>query len=378
MVYDNEVARMQSESQIQMKLWRYVDTKENRARLYSFYRGVYPDLPWLLNDKRFEWQTFGNPLKESDGTEIWLLLDEQGEIIGQNIYILYNLTIDGQLCRGYCSTNMILKPSLVGKGLGHKFIELNESRAGIAYAVGITPASARAFQKYDWVLIENARLYNLPLRPIPNLRYIGMPSWKQTIAAPILSAASIFFRTKSSLLATKRLEGLRFREIYAFDQDWDRRWQECLRNFAIYFQRTSNVLNYKFFSRQDVKHTCLLFEAGGIPVGYAVYRLSENPLRGIRLGRIVDLVYEPNYGQALLEYMLYQVKVRLWEFQVDGLVGIAANNEIAKAYRANGFFLSRVQPAIIKPKGFELNQLRKRFNHLWYITLADSDLDNYW
>ncbi len=361
-----------------MKLWRYEDTPESRASLYSFYREVYPDSPWLLNDRRFEWQTFDNPLKEPDGTEIWVLLDEQGEIVGQNIYILYNLVVDQQARRGYCSTNMILKPTLVGKGLGHRFIKLNESRDGVAYAVGITPASTRAFQKYNWVLIEDARLCNLVLRPIPNLRYIGMPPWKRAIVAPVLGAAGAFFRMKSEILATRKMDGISFREINRFEAAWDKRWEECLRNFAIYFQRTSTILNYKFSARQNVKHTCLLFEADGIPVGYTVYRLSENPVRRIRLGRIVDLVYEPSYGQVLLNYMLYQVKSRLLDAGVDGLVGVAATDEIARAYRANGFFLSRVQPAIIKPQGFDLEDLRRRYKHLWYITLADSDLDNYW
>ena len=63
---------------------------------------------------------------------------------------------------------------------------------------------------------------------------------------------------------------------------------------------------------------------------------------------------------------------------VDAIVGVAANNEIAKSYRDNGMFFSRIQPAIIKEKDVYISDLRNKFNHLWYITLGDSDLDNYW
>jgi len=356
---------------------QYQDSPSARLALFEFYREVYPGSPWLLENGRHEWQNLGNPLLEDAGSEIWLLYD-QDRIVGQNIYILYNLSIDRQVHRGYCSTNLIVKPGMEGKGHGHKLIEVNENRGGIAYAVGITPASTRAFQKRGWKLLEDARLFSGIINPIPNLRYMGLSRTNQMLLAPLLKCASVLWNLATRLCTPKCLETVEYREVERFDPEWDKYWRLFLKDYAIHFDRNFRHLNYKYTSRKDVEHIILLFEMIGKPVGYGVHRVSENRERGIRLGRIVDLVYDPSKGKGLLSFMLKTMKQRLLSFGIDGLVGIAANSEIASAYRSNGFFLSRVQPAIIREDGFSLDDLRIRYKDLWYITLGDSDLDNYW
>lgn len=356
---------------------QYQDSPPARARLFEFYREVYPGSPWLWDDERHEWQNSENPLLADGESEIWLLHDKN-RIVGQNIYILFNLFINGQMHRGYCSTNLIVKPGMEGKGHGHKLIEVNENRGGIAYAVGITPASTRAFQKRGWKLIEDARLFSSIINPIPNLRYMGLSRTKQMLLAPFLKCASVLWNLATSLYSPRRIKTVKYREIDSFEPEWDEYWRLFLKDYAIHFDRNFRHLNYKYTSRKDVEHCILLFEMNGKPVGYGVHRVSENRERGIRLGRIVDLVYDPSRGKGLLSFMLKTMKQRLLSCGIDGLVGIAANNEIGSVYRSIGFFLSRVQPAIIREDGFSLDDLRNRYKDLWYITLGDSDLDNYW
>lgn len=357
---------------------RYEDTAENRADLFDFYRDVYPDSPWLLDHDRFIWQNLSNPLREEASSQIWLLYDMHDRIIGQNILIPYNLLIDKRLYRGYCSTNLVLRPELVGQGLGHKLIEKNESLRGVAYAVGITPASARAFGKRGWRHVEDACLLSIFINPIPNLRYLKMPSWKIALVVPLLIFANALSNIVRWIAVPRTLEGVSCREIAHFEPEMDQLWEEFLADHGIHFQRDSVQLNYKYCSRKDVKHTILLFEEYRRPVGYGVFRLSENKVRNVRMGRIVDLVYDPALGAKLAKHMIHVMIRKLAGCGVDSIVGIVSCDELKKAYRLNGLYLSRVQPAIIKEDGFLVSELRKAYKNLWYITLGDSDLDNYW
>ena len=90
------------------------------------------------------------------------------------------------------------------------------------------------------------------------------------------------------------------------------------------------------------------------------------------------MVYKRGTGRKLPRFMISLARKRLMSSGVDGIVGIASSPEVRNAYLANGMWISRPQLAIIKENGFVLDELRDRFASLWYITLADSDLDNYW
>lgn len=355
----------------------YEDNPENRQRLFDFYNLVYPGAPWLLDVNRFIWQNLSNPLLPNGKTAIWLLYDQDENIIGQNIYINYNLSIDKKIYYGNCSTNLIVKPGIVGKGFGHKMIERNESLDGVAYAVGITPASTRAFLKRGWVLVEDAKLMSKIINPIPNLRYVGWPKWKIILLSPVMKCFNYLFDFYAALKGND-YKDVTCRELDRFTPEMDQYWSDYLSDYAIHFERSHTTLNYKYNSRDDVQHTKLLFEQNGKPVGYLVYRLSHNPVKKITLGRIVDYVYDPALGDSFFRYLLKIAIGELKAKKVDGIVGIASNEMMVKAYKDNGIFFSRVQPAIIKEKGFDISALRNKFKTLWYITLGDSDLDNYW
>ena len=44
------------------KVEQYRDSQGSRQRLFQFYREVYPDSPWLLDDDRFRWENLSPPL----------------------------------------------------------------------------------------------------------------------------------------------------------------------------------------------------------------------------------------------------------------------------------------------------------------------------
>lgn len=360
-----------------LEVLQYQDSQGNRQRLFEFYREVYPDSPWLLDDDRFIWQNLLPPLNGPNDSSIWLLKDGD-KILGQNIYLRRPLSIAGEIQKGVCSTNLIVRSELVGKGLGHRMIEVNESLGGIPYAVGITPASIRAFQKRGWRLVNAGRLYSRFLRPGPNLRYVGASPSKRVVLTPALGLANLVSSAWRAACCVKKLAGVSVREISRFDQAHDPVWRGLLSDFAIHFDRTAELLNFKYCARSDVTHGKLLFERDGSPVGYGVCRLSEHPLQRLRLGRIVDFVYDPKLGRKLISFMIGVMVARLRAFGVDGLVAVASTSEIARALIDNGLFLSRAQRAIIKETDFSVDKLTKDHKHLWHITLGDSDLDDYW
>ncbi len=359
------------------KVEQYRDSQGSRQRLFQFYREVYPDSPWLLDDDRFMWENLSPPLNGPDDSSIWLL-KEGDNLLGHNSYLRYPLSIAGKIQKGACSTNLIVRPELVGKGLGHQLIEHNETLGGIPYAIGMTPASNSAFQKCGWRLVSGPRLYSRFLRPGPNLRYVGASRSKRVVLTPGLELANLVSSVWREACRVKKLAGVSCQEISLFDQAHDSIWRGLLSDFAIHADRTAELLNFKYCVRSDVTHVKLLFERDGSPVGYGVYRLSDHPLQRLRLGRIVDFVYDPKLGRKLISFMIGIMITRLRAFGVDGLVAIASTSEIARALIDNGLFLSRAQPVMIKETDFSVDELTKDHRHLWHITLGDADFDNYW
>lgn len=366
---------MEAES---LEIYEYSDSPESRARLFEFYRVAYLGMRELLDPKRFEWQTFKNPLKPEGRSFLFLLRARGGEILGQNILLPYRLSIDQCSTDALCSTNLIVLPGLVGKGTGHLLIERHEQEGKLCFAVGITPASSRAFQKRGWRPVDDSRLHAAFLNPKPCLRFVKKTGIAASLAIPMLHLMNWAFKVGSKFAVPQSLPEVTVEPITRFSSDWDRIWSVCLRPYGIHFIRSADFLNWKFFSRHDVTHHARLVRFRGNPVGYIVYRLSRNEDRGICLGRIVDLVYLRDSVPKLAHFMIGMAKRELSRERVDGIVGVASSQDLKSAYIANGLFLTRPQPAIILESGFSVNDLRGKYENLWFISLADSDLDNYW
>lgn len=356
----------------------YVDSPVNREALFSFYRTAYPGMAELLDGARFEWQTFGNPLTPPDRTYLFHLRDEGGRIVGQNILIPYRLVIDGGVRDALSSTNLIVLPGMEGRGLGHLLIERHEQEGKVCFAVGITTASSRAFQKRGWKPVDDSTLQAQFRHPVPCLRFAKKNVFVARVAAPAVQLVNAAIGIVRPLRVPSNIPDVVSETIDRFDPSWDLIWRECLRDYAIHFERTADVLNWKYRTRRDVEHTALLFRHRGEVAAYLVYRLSRNPARGIVLGRIVDLVYRPDVHPKFPHYLIGIARRELAAHGVDGIVGVASSPEIRAAYRANGLILSRPQPAIIREEGFALETLRQSYPNVWFITLSDSDLDNYW
>jgi hypothetical protein len=355
----------------------YSDTSENRKRLLDFYRLVYPTAPWIFEEKRWAWQTFGNPRLAKGSNDIWLLTDDNGEMIGHNVFLRYPLRIGGKPYDGLCSANLVVKPGITGRGLGRMMIQKNEELGGVPFAIGMTDNSYSAFGKRGWYIVHHIRLYSQIVHPWPNLKYLKLPLWKAVLALPFLLPG----KTLSSLYAAtvpKSFAGITTREIESFDPALDSLWNSFLGDYAFYFERTAEMLNYKFATRTDVRHTRLLFEKNGKVVGYGICRISENPVRKIRMGRIVDLVLDPSLGDSFAVWVVGYMRRHLLAEGVDGLAGLASSDCMKRAYRRNGFWFSRVERSGIKETDFSMAELARQYADQWYMTLADADLDDYW
>ncbi|MEE9443929.1 MAG: hypothetical protein V3V99_14790 [candidate division Zixibacteria bacterium] len=363
----------------EVTLEKYIDSPENRIILLDYYTQVYSKIPKMANENRFEWQTFLNPLEENEERPlIWLLRSCSGKLCGHNSLLKFELRIDNRKYSGYCSTNLLVNPGTEGKGLGHVLIENNEKMDGVAFAVGITEMASRAFQKRGWVLINDSSQQSLVLNPMAVFGFLNKSKMLAYIASPFIILINAAFRVYKKIFIPRSISDISFSQINEFLPDWDNYWREYLKDYAIHFDRNSSFLNYKYFKREDIKHTVYLFENQNRPIGYIVFRKSVNVDKKIVLGRIVDFVYDPTISKKLLSYMIKIASDELRKLQVDCIVGIASSPATKTAFWQNGFIFSRIQPAIIRETDFKIKDLRQRYSHIWYISLGDSDLDNYW
>lgn len=360
-------------------LKKYQDSPEARQKLFAFYRAVYPTVPEMVAEDRFNWQSFENPLENiNERPLIWYLEFPDGEIVGHNSIFLYLLNIGGREYKGYCSTNLVVKPGTEGRGIGHALIENNENLDGVPFAYGPTPASLSAFQKRGWVVLHHARLQTIILHPVRALKFLKKPTWMAWLLAPALKVLAAILKLYRAVSTSSRLEGISFREVDCFQPEWDACWKEYLKDYAIHYIRRADFLNYKYCRRTDVKHNVLVFEQDNQPVGYIVFRMSANNIKNIRLGRILDFVHDPNLGEPLASYMIKTAVDRLLEDDVDSIVGVASSPEIRRAFKRNGMVLSRVQIMLVKETDFNIQELRPKYEHIWHLTLGDADMDNYW
>jgi GNAT superfamily N-acetyltransferase len=360
-------------------LKKYRDSPEARQKLFAFYRTVYPTMPEMVAEDRFNWQSFGNPLEDiNERPLIWYLESPDGEVVGHNSIFLYLLSIGGREYKGYCSTNLVVKPGMEGRGIGHALIENNENLDGVPFAYGPTPASLSAFRKRGWVALRHARLQTIILHPVRALKFLKKPTWIAWLLAPALKILSVFLKIYRTVSAPRLLKGISFREIDRFRPEWDARWKEYLKDYAIHYIRRADFLNYKYCRRTDVKHNVLIFEKNDRPVGYIVFRTSASNIKNIRLGRVVDFVHDPDLGESLASYMIKAAVDRLIEDDVDSIVGVASSPGIKRAFTRNGMLLSRVQIMLVKETDFDVRELRPKYEQIWHLTLSDADMDNYW
>ncbi|MCK5124937.1 MAG: hypothetical protein KAR42_01670 [candidate division Zixibacteria bacterium] len=361
------------------KLHKYQDSDNNRKQLLGFYREVYSTIPEMTIKSRFEWQSFKNPNETSDETPlIWVLQNESNSLVGHNSLLKYNLIIGGDRYNGYCSTNLLVIPGTEGKGLGHILIGNNESQPGVAFAVGITIMASRAFQKRGWVLIEDAKLHTLIKHQYKTLRFLKQSVVLSLLATPVLKFIEYCLTLRRQIACPPLPQGVESRMISEFESRWDSYWQQFLSDYAIHYEREAAFLNYKYFSRNDVKHRAFIFERNDEPVGYLVIRKSTSKLKNITLGRIVDLVYNPQLGFDLVASMVAFAIDEFKKYNVDSIVAVSSSAEISKAFRVNGLMFKKTQPAIILESDFSIETLRKKYKNIWYIMLSDSDMDNYW
>jgi len=179
-------------------LKKYQDSPEARQKLFAFYRAAYPTVPEMVAEDRFNWQMFENPLEDTNERPlIWYLESPDGEIVGHNSIFLYFLSIGGREYKGYCSTNLVVKPGTEGRSIGHALIENNENLDGVPFAYGPTPASLSAFQKRGWVTLHHARLHTIILHPVRALKFLKKPTWMAWLLAPALKIFSVFFQNAS-------------------------------------------------------------------------------------------------------------------------------------------------------------------------------------
>lgn len=358
-------------------LREYVDSPEARRKVLAFYAQYYAGKDFFLDPGRFEWQCLGNPLLPSGRNYLYTIEDASGRMLGHDLLVPFRFRIGDEEFDTLANTNLIVAPELAGKKQGRRLLEKHESLGPVCWGIGSTKVALHVLGGRGWTRIEEPRLYALFLRPRPCLRFSGISESIAFFAAPAVKAMNLLWSAVASL-KTARVPGITHERIDRFDPDWDTTWDKALAPYGIHFVRRAEHLNWKYFTRNDVSHRALLFrgEDGG-PVAYAVYRRAVNQNPPVVLGRIVDLVCNPHIP-GLASHVVRTTIRELKTMDVDGIVGLASTCDLRRAYRANGMIVSRPEPASLLERGFSIAELRKQYSDLWYLTLGDADLDDYW
>lgn len=369
-----------------LQIVEYKDNPSSREELLCYYKKAYPEQPYFLDGERLVWHVVDSDARLS------LMKEDDGEIVGQVLSLSDRCRINGQIRSCWVATNLIVDKSLRGKGAGRKLMDQSENTGrltDVGWCTGSNEPALRLHKSRGWAQLPEPRLHSLFFNPKRCLRYVGVTGWKSFFASPVLKVISMIERSVSipplhseggalRVSQRERVPGLSLTSPDRFFEEQDHRWESMLSRYGFYSVRTAESLNYKYTLKPNSDHSIQMFWQKGHAVGYLVTRTSTDPKSGIRLGRIVDMVYDATIPKLAEEMVAVAVKMFRDKGNLDGVVGVASTKDLKRAFRRNGMILNRQMIVSVRENGFTEKNLREQYREPVYLTLGDADLDAYW
>lgn len=348
---------------------KFVDTPDNRAELFEFYRRVYPkvltadNVPYLTNDKHFEWM-----LK---GTDILLYRDVGGSIIGHCWVRYEDMVMEDKPFTGSYITDIFVDPDCQQRGIGSKFIRYIRDNDQVIMGVGMTDPAERLYRKNGITILNEGHLFGMMFKPKRCLEATGNVGLKAMLARWPLKLMSY-----SHILPGSPVPKGWLCDWIALSLNWDVLWNFHLWDVPIRTSRTVEMLNHKRNITHSSCPTFVLLTGYRVPMGYIICRVSKKP--GLRIGKIVDMVVDPCDAVRNARILLKQATNYLWDANVDGIFCIASDQRIKRALMWAGMMPLRRQKAMTSIPQKKIDQVRRKGRCVWYNTFLDADMDMYW
>jgi GNAT superfamily N-acetyltransferase len=313
----------------------------------------------------FRWIHFSNPCVDPERRYLLLLSNES--VAGYWGLMPANFYVSGRPFRGAFSQEVLMRPSLRGRGLASMMLAEVQRRNPFQVGLWHNGKVVSVLQKAGWVevgifspLKKVFRLHNF-MRHRLTLRML----WT-------------FFRT--SLIPRRRAHSDRVScevvPVTRCGPEFDDFFYSVAPKFGVISERTSSILNWRYVDIPYGTYTMLLAKRKGEVCGYAALRV-ETITTNFRKGIIVDFLARPDQPEAL-DCLIDKCDSIFREEKVDFSVCLAQPQVFRRVLKSRGYRPVKRRPTdslcIYDNEAFPDKQMMTNIDN-WYLTYGDSDAD---
>ena len=325
---------------------------------------------WARNLPGASWERF-DWLYSSGRSQAWLLEGPDGSVIGSAGRLRRRLAIEGRVVEAGVAIdlNVDQRKRTLGPALALvREVARSAQREGLALNYAIPLRAAEAVLKLArYRPIGVMSNWTKLLRSEFTLRRVLQSSWAARVVAPLVD---IGMRVRDAAIRSRLPRGVAAETPAAFDERFDRLWQNAFSRFRVIGERTADFLTWRFLNcPQTQYHIFTLVQSKSCELlGYVIWSAAADSVS------IADLLASDNSTTTRL----------LWEF-IELIRGTGAAAIRLSCFASDEFYRA-LQAAGLSRRGDGLTVLVKTLDTMgnkstatdngqnWYLTMADHDV----
>jgi GNAT superfamily N-acetyltransferase len=322
-----------------------------------------------VNHALFRWQFGGPSHADGDAYHVKLAMLDS-EVVGCLGYIPVEVTLAERVVRGAWLANWMVDPDRRQLGLGPLLMREVTRQFDVTLNLGPNQDARTVLAKMGWSHVGTLT------------RYVHVLN---TEAASALTEAG-HLGWPAANHENGRHSGLAVRPVSAFDEGATQLWDSLSPTLGSGTRRSAEYLNWRYLHHPLWTYRCFEARAGRHLLGFAVYHVETVRDQTLTVGRLVELVAEPETASMLLGAVLADARdqgVALLDF-------FSSSPKLASALKGLAFFTNEEAPVAQIPMLFQPVDRRRVAIHFmaqlarvpegarvanWYVTKSDADQD---
>jgi hypothetical protein len=324
------------------------------------------------NEALFRWQ-FAAATGSNGGAYRIRLARNQDETVACLGYMAADISLGGHIAKGAWVVNWMVDPRQRNLGLGPLLMRDVTSQFDVVLNVGPNRDARNLLARMGWADFGELSRYVcvLDIEAASALTRNGKLDW------PL---------PKTTLGAGELAEGTTVRLVERFCDDSTQLWDSIWGQNAAGTRRSAKYLNRRYADHPVFKYRLFELRHLGVLTGLMVYRVEAVEGVPVRVGRIVELVCQPDAANSLLRAVLRDA-------QSQGVAAIdffCSSRHVAAHMSQQGFLSADESATAQLPTLFQpIDWRRQNISfmaylrnmpgateiHDWYVTKGDGDQD---
>lgn len=338
----------------------------DRAELLDYLRTAYPAEPRKCDPVFWQWHFLESPRADPRDLPLWVV-KRDGRISGQLAAVPVDVRVGAASLRAIWILDLIIDPSLRGRGIGQGLIEAACAAHTTLLALGMNEQSRRILKKLRWADLGTAHRYQRLLYPAHALPELA----RRPALRRLVNAAYTPWRMSAR---AGTAPGAVVRALSAFDDSFDELWRRASAQWPCAVERGRRMLDWQYVRQPGKRFDVLALSREGRLDGYAVLfvRRAEGASAAPAKASITDLLYAPERADETIDELLGAALRLAVERRAGSLVTDVLDRRIELRLARLRFRRIKRAPQFMAQAGAHGELLFEPAN--WFITRGDSDV----